>query len=52
MTLGRKAEIEAQTAWWRQQEKWRVEGFNIIQRDPMIRKMNERYRNRKLEELL
>jgi len=36
MTPERKAEIEAQIAWWRQQEDWRVNGFNIVSNDPLF----------------
>ncbi len=52
MLAKRRAEIAENIAWWKQQEKWRIEGFNIVQTDPMYIKMNEHYRNRKLEELL
>lgn len=50
MTPERKAEIDAQIAWWRQQEKWRVEGFGIVQTDPMYKRMTERYLQKKDEE--
>jgi hypothetical protein len=52
MLAKRQAEIAENIAWWKQQEKWRIEGFNIVQADPMYIKMNEHYRQRKLEELL
>ena len=39
----RQAEIAADIVWWRKQEKIRVDGFNIVQTDPMYCKMNERY---------
>ena len=48
----RQEEIAESIAWWRKQEKIRIEGFDIVQTDPMYVKMNERYRNRKLEEML
>ena len=37
----RQAEIAADIAWWRKQEKIRVEGFAIVQTDPMYAKMND-----------
>ncbi len=42
MTPEREAEIAAQIAWWKQQEKWRVNGFGIKQTDPMYIKMDRR----------
>lgn len=36
MTPERKAEIEAQIEWWRQQENWRKNGFNIVTKDPLF----------------
>ena len=47
MTPERRAEIDAQIAWWRRQEKWRVEGFGIVQTDPMYLKMAERRQQQK-----
>lgn len=36
MTPERKAEIDAQIEWWRQQENWRKNGFNIATKDPLF----------------
>ena len=52
MIAKRQEEIAESIAWWRKQEKIRVEGFGIVQTDPMYIKMNKRYQERKLEELL
>ncbi len=35
MTPERKEEINKQIAWWRQQENWRVNGFGIVNNDPL-----------------
>ena len=43
VNLKRQAEMVVDIAWWRKQEKIRVEGFAIVQTDPMYVKMNERY---------
>ena len=43
MIAKRQAEIARDIVWWRKQEKIRVEGFSIVQTDPMYVKMNERY---------
>ena len=52
MLAKRQAEIAADITWWRKQEQIRVEGFSIVQTDPMYCKMNKRYQERKLTELL
>jgi len=52
MLAARRAEILATIAWWTKTEKWRNEGFNIVQTDPMYAKFTERHNKRKLEELL
>lgn len=36
MTPERKAEIDAAIKWWRQCEDWRVNGFNIVNNDPLF----------------
>lgn len=50
MLAKRQAEIAADIVWWRKQEKIRVEGFNIVQTDPMYVKMNERQRTGTVDE--
>ena len=49
MIAKRQAEIQENIVWWRKQEKIRVEGFNIVQTDPMYIKMNKRQHKRTLE---
>jgi hypothetical protein len=43
----RQKEIAEDIAWWRKQEKIRIEGFNIVQSDPMFRRMTEHYNQEK-----
>ena len=52
MIARRQADIKRDIIWWKQQEQFRIEGFDIMQTDPMYVKLNEHHRTRKLEELL
>lgn len=36
MTPERRAEIDKQIAWWKQQEHWRIHGFGIVSNDPLF----------------
>ncbi len=36
MTPERREEIDKAIAWWRQQENWRINGFDIIYNDPLF----------------
>jgi len=42
MTPERKAEIDKQIAWWRQQEYWRIHGFGIVSNDPLFPKQKKK----------
>jgi len=44
MTPERKAEIDKQIAWWRQQEYWRIHGFGIVSNDPLFPKPKKKCR--------
>ena len=52
MIAKRQAEIAEDIVWWRKQEKIRVEGFDIVQTDPMYIKFNAQYDIRQMWELL
>ena len=47
----RLADAAARLKWWKEQERLRIEGFNIVTIDPMYIKINQRYQERKLKEL-
>lgn len=43
MTPERKVEIDIQIAWWRKCENWRINGFDIVNNDPMYVAMDKRH---------